>query len=692
MLLAIALGLLMAMLMPPYSPPTAVEVATFTLTSASTATAPFTVGHAFKSGDVPSGYGVTVEGAQVTPKNYWPDGSLKFAIIAGSTALTASVAKTVSVQRNSAYVSGTALTTTDLKNAMSGQTCSIDCGAFGTASWSGTDFDSPFQTWVSGHSMASWVYRKAVGSDAHLVAWIEVRYFSTGAVEVLPWIENGYLTVTSPTNKSATYSFTLGSTVRNGGGSGSAIDLKHHQRTPLVSDSALSYWLGTDPGVTPQHNAAYLQASETVPTYSATVAPGAALITALPSTFTPLQQGSFTYDTDSMPAPGFAEPIGMLPQHDVLGLVSTASTFAAIERNGYSAGRYPIYYRDEATNKPVVPLDRPGVCIPPDRGIYAAGGAYSGGTNTPAPTGGNGPVWDTAHCPSVGFMAYLVTGRFFHMETTQFAAAINYLGRANLAVQRGTAGEGYLIVDPGSIGVRDCAWAWRTLVQAITATPDSDTWRSAWTVVAQNNIDHYHTRYVAQSNNPLGYIQAGTTAYDGTLGRTAPWMHDFLTAAWGYSALQGMPLAAGYQTKLEEFFAFTAKSITHRLGTSGWAWQNPSVYTARISADSNPNWNTGAGTWYSATEAYNATYSPPPGWLASTSGNTIGDENLPGSPTAAMRSFLGNLVPAISYAVRLGASGAGAAYARLTGADNWSTLVAAQNSYPGWAISPAVAS
>ena len=44
------------------------------------------------------------------------------------------------------------------------------------------------------------MYRKQVGTDAHLVAWLEVRLFPGGLVEILPSIENGYLLVTGPTS------------------------------------------------------------------------------------------------------------------------------------------------------------------------------------------------------------------------------------------------------------------------------------------------------------------------------------------------------------------------------------------------------------------------------------------------------------------------------------------------------------
>ena len=93
---------------------------------------------------------------------------------------------------------------------------------------------------------------------------------ASGAVEVLPWVENGYINVAGPTNKSATYGFSLGGSSRFS----AAIDLKHHQRLVLVSGTALSHWLGTDPGVVPRHDPAYLMATEMVPTYRANTPAG----------------------------------------------------------------------------------------------------------------------------------------------------------------------------------------------------------------------------------------------------------------------------------------------------------------------------------------------------------------------------------------------------------------------------------
>jgi hypothetical protein len=102
------------------------------------AAAPFTIGQMFRKTDVPVGLAVAVSDgtAQVTPKNYWPDRSLEFAVIAGVAALTANISQTVTLSVGTAN-SGTALTTTNLKTT--GITAAIAAGAFGTVSSAITD-------------------------------------------------------------------------------------------------------------------------------------------------------------------------------------------------------------------------------------------------------------------------------------------------------------------------------------------------------------------------------------------------------------------------------------------------------------------------------------------------------------------------------------------------------------------------
>jgi hypothetical protein len=79
------------------------------------------------------------------------------------------------------------------------------------------------------------------------VAWLEVRAYKGGQVEVLPWIENGYLQVAGPTSKAGTASVSIGGTQRFS----QSLSLLNHQRAVLASGSTLTHWYGgTDPKIT----------------------------------------------------------------------------------------------------------------------------------------------------------------------------------------------------------------------------------------------------------------------------------------------------------------------------------------------------------------------------------------------------------------------------------------------------------
>jgi hypothetical protein len=662
---------------------TALANATFYLSGAATVkSAAYCLGYAFRRGDVPAGMAVTGDkgSIQVIPKNVWPDGSLKFAVVAGLADVTAGVDTTVGLVLIPAPTTvPNQLTTAKLRATEI--TAQIGCGAYGTVNWTGADWDAPFQSWVQGPVMSSWIYRKPVGSDPHLVAWLEVRLWSNGAVEVLPWIENGYLRVAAPTNKSATFTFTLGTSQRMS----AAIDLKHHQRTPLINGTALSYWLRLDPGVTARHNTAYLQASELVPTYQAQVAASAVAITKLPSTYTPLQAGSFNYDGDSMASPGYQDPIGLLPQHDVLYLTSDAKiAHAAVIRNGFSAGRYALHYRDETTNRPLRFSSYPTLNIGNNQGFRDNGGSTTN-SYTPTPTGGNGPGWDVAHSPSVGYLAYLVTGRWYFMEEVQFSTTANYLGNGDNQFLR-VGSKGLVKAEPGAWQTRSCAWDWRARVQALCVTPDADiALRSEFIASVEANIDYFHSRYIAQPNNPFGWIMPGEGYADGSLRVGSPWQQDFVTAAFGYSVSLGLPISTVATAKLGAFFQWKARSAVGRLGPKGAFWYvNGTPYTVQITPSSAPDYANGTGPWFESEAAvYNASYAVEPAWMGKVDG-TLAGEIMPGAD-----AMWGNLMPAIAYAVRYNVPGAKEAYARILSASNWPALRDAFNTRPVWSVAPA---
>lgn len=664
------------------------NIASFSLISATTqAAAPLSLGHAFKKGDVPAGSQVvgSIADLQVVAKNVWPDGSLKFAVISGRASLTSGIPLTVTLSIGTP-AAGAALTLVDLK--ATGVTAAIDAGAFGAASWSGTDWDANWQAWVSGPKMSSWVYRKQIGSDAHLVGFLEVRLFAGGAVEILPWIENGYLKVAGPTNKSATYTFTMGGTQRFS----AAVDLKHHARTPLISGAALSHWLGSDPGVTPRHDVAYMQATELVPTYMATrSATGLGLV----SSYTPFDKCNFIYDLDSMASGGYQAPIGLLPLHDVAYLVCTDQhelLYGAVVRNGFAAGRYCIHYRDESTVGYRIPaFTTHATLVLNTASSIKDTGASTASNYTPVPTGGYIASWDTAHCPEVGYMAYQVTGHFYHMETTQFAVASSWFN-INNNFPDVTVGIRF-VSTPGAIQTRTTAWGSRLLFHALAATPDADSVvRGELIALAERVVNYYHATYVAQANNQFGIIKPGesyTSENGDHIG--SMWQQDFFTATYGYALSMGLPISSTVSTKLSEFFHWKAKSVVGRLGVQGDFWYiNSSPYYFAMAPSPTADYTGGTGPWfaswnemYQACDAHsNAT------WFGTTEG-VLCSVDSPSDYDAWAKGLMGNMHPAIAYAVRHGAPGADAAYGRLTSASNYPSLATALDTRSGWSIKPA---
>jgi hypothetical protein len=671
---------------PPSSGPLA-----FTLTSPAAQTlAPFSLGHAFRQGDIPSGTAVASDlpNFQATVKNRWPDGSVKFAVLAGRATLTAG--RSLSVRVFSGTVSGGAnLTEQNLRET--GVTASIQFAPYGAVElanligvasaynatarrWSA----GRVMEWVSGPEMSSWIYYAPIGADPHLAAWFEVRLWRGGAVEVLPWIENGYLNVPGPTSKSGTATFVLGRTQRYTG----AIDLPHHCRVVLAGGTTFSHWLGVDPQVVPRHDAPYLQATRLVPAYYGAIAPTSGLWSRLASTYAPLAQANFP---NAIGTAGYHPSIGLLPEWDVAYLTSFGDPRAltAITINGYAAGRYATHYRDETTNRPFRFTSYPNLVLNGANSGVPGSGASSRSTYTPAASGTAPPAWATSHHPSVGFMAYLVTGRWYFMEEAQFSATIGFLKQTDEARQ---FAKGILRTNVGANTTRGAAWSLRTLAQACCVTPDDDsTLRGELLGSFEENVGFYHATYVAQRSNPQGVCApySDYTAGDGKY-MHAMWMEDFLTAAWGYAADLGLGISAGGRSRLDAFFSWKAQSIVGRLGgetATEYNYRDAAQYNVAVAPADSVDWAGGTGPWYADWgQVYQA---------------TVGRANLPSADTSLRgayfpdpTSYWGDLQPAIAYAVDRQVPGALGAYQRMAAAQNWGQIVAGWSGNPVWGVKP----
>lgn len=651
-------------------------ITTFILNSPVTnAAAPFTIGHAFKKGHIPAGKQVVADIAdfQCVPKNYWDDGSLKIAVLSGKASLTAGVDKIITLSIG-VPAAGTALTITDLKATSA--TATITAGAFGSAAWATTGWDTPFKTWISGPKMSSWIYRKQVGTDTHLVAWLEVRLYSGGAVEILPFVENGYLKVAAPINKVEVITFVMNGTERFN----LTLDIKAHARTVLINGTYLSHWSITDPQVFPRHDKEYAFSTKLIPTYYHDTPVGASTVTGLPTTFVPFQRGNWQA---AMGSGGFQADIGIIPNHDALYFTcGDKKTYQGVIRNAFGAGRYRIHYRDETTNRPLKFSQYPNLVLTASGGGTGNPGTSSTNDRTPAESGGTTAAWSISHHPSIAYTAYLISGWHYFIEEMQFAVTLQFL----MQVDGGRGYTKYLIKpNAGANQTRGAAWGLRTLAQASVVTPDDDVLAVEFRNAIKENIDYSHAKYLGQPNNAYGFVHPYTNygaAGEGL--RASSFQTDFFTAAIGFMKAVEPTLDLPTQAKLTEFFAWKAKSIIGRLGGTG-----PGEFLYRDAADYEfplgPNlltatdFETGTGPFYSGFgESWDKLY---PTGVREEGDLRGGNFPIPGS-------YWANLNPAISYAVEHKVPGAVEAYNRLVGASNWHLQDAAYVNYPVYGIAP----
>lgn len=690
---------------PAPSPPAAAGSSGVTLASTAGVTSqPVAFGMALAQGDFPSTSGITVQGlqgGQVNVQTTWPDGSARFALVSGIATVAAAGTLACTLARGTA-TSGAALTTSDLQTAAG--TVTIGAGAFGSASWSGSDWASPFRVICTGPTMSSWVYRKPIGSDAHLVAWLEVRLFVGGALEVLPWVENGYINVASPTNKSETYTFTLGGTQREA----IAMDVPARTRAVLVTGTKLAHWLGTAPDLTVKHDAAYMMSTGVVPYYAK--ASTDSVVSAWTDTITsPQEQGRYP---TGMGSAGAHPSIGLLPQWDALYLTNgSAKTWRVLQQQAYRAGRYGIYYRDESTNRVPRATDHSTRVFGGTSGISDQG-ASTTSSGAAAQTGTAPPTYKISHAPSMGYMAALVTGRWFHAETMQFAAAMQGFIQSD---QYRTWTSGVMAYRVRSyMQARGFGWAIRTLAQACVVTPDGDALRTELQSHLNQTVAYNHAQFVAQSHNPFGWMTDYTPdlspAFAGGPQLGQPFMQDFIMQSLGY-ARQALADGITESAKLAAWYAWAANSVIGRMGGTGsteWLYRDAEFgYQITISPSTFPDWATGTGPWYSDwgaawTATFSTTYAglsgrtvqggftSPYDWTPQS--KTLGDGSLRGGEIGNDSNYWHNFQPALAYAVEHNVAGARDAWAKLVSAPNYASGVEAfAASNPIWSVYPRAA-
>lgn len=604
-------------------------ITSFTLTSTGTGTKPFMTGIAFAEGDAPTTITTSLAGTyQVTIKSLWPDSSVKHAIIAGYATLTADTPSTVSVYAASTSPSGTDLTAADIATAA--PTASVQCGAIGTVNLSSL-LATPFRTWVSGPKMVEAHYRAAVGADATLQVWFHVRLYASGEMWVRAVVENGYLDVATVNKSYVPTVIVNGTTIYSNGGS----SLTHYGHTRWSAES----WYSTDPVVTPALNTTYLISTKLVPNYWKRN-PSASALNGLAQTYAPNGSGGWTLN---MGDTGFQNQIGLLPLWDALYVTSSADSraYKSVLANAKALNSYPMTWSDSTTKVTILPASW---------STWTVDGAGQGGENG---WSAGTLTWDVAHQGSGGYLAYIITGDFYYLETMADQAALIYL------VTTSSLGSGTSRQIRGQ--TRGAAWAIRTLSQYAGIAPTGDAIAAEYRSLLSSNIDTYKTIKDGLSGVGIGYLYEYSLEVYGD-GIVAPWQQHFFMQSLGMGS-DLKPLAN--MTNYNEVRDWIYRGASGILGDSnGFCFTSASLYNIKISNST----STTPSTWYSTWATV----------FTNTSGTATCNNTLAGTsgsdPAAASTGYWGNLLPGIAYAVDDEASGASASWLRLTGAANWSSV------------------
>jgi hypothetical protein len=628
---------------------------------------PFAFGHVFAEGDVPGGQVAIGSGGtdwQCSPMTYWPDGSLRHAIIAGRATCTAGTDKVLTLTAG-ASPGGTALTEAGLASAL--PTTTIAAGAFTWTLNSSVSTSDLHRTVCTGPVMSNFIYRKAVTGSNHLVLWADVRVYIGGNVEVFPWVENAYFLQASPANDVRTYTVTIGGVQRFT----QSIDVKHHTRVPLLNASSpvsFSYWTGTDPQIVPKHDSQYLRDSKMVPNYSG-VTPSSTTLNALQQTYTP---NTLAGVDSSMGVAGTSTAILNRPDAAYV-ITGDARAWKAATVFALSGGSWSSHYRSEITNEPFSFSTYPNASLQ---------GQVS--PTVPEGTGGANGTHVTSHQPSYGYLTWLLSGRWWFLDEMLLWGGWNYLWQN--VTPRGGA-NGVFCTNEGSNTDRGAAWALRTLAQGLAALPTSHPLYTERKTSWEANMAFYATGN-SNSNGGIGVNTLGVQGFYGLFSTTsvyatgnsstnmygAGWMqnmfHGVMGFTWDLSLLQSSTSQTNHQTVRDFGYTMPVMLAGDGLGNN-WSYRNFTVLEL--------NWGVMGGTYYSSWDGAYAIYKT--GRSISLPAGT----DLYYGPTAfadggSMFPYFGQALTALAYAVEHGKVGAAEGWNRVTNASNFSTIMATTNS------------
>ena len=496
--------------------------------------APVTFGHAFKAGDVPATRGLAAKLSdgtdiplQLDSKATHPDGSLRHAIVTLNLPVLAGGA-TQSVRLASAGVTGgTAVSLSDLLATSFDASASLRVG---TTSYSASarnllQTTTP-KTWLSGPQVSEWIVGGPVTTASgipheHLTVYFHVRaYAGLNRVRVDTVVENNWTLVPNPRDFTYDVTLRLGDVTTY-----SQAGLTHYQHARWHKRA----WWGGDPQIHAKLDTRYLQDSKAIPKYE-TLTPTEAFLNSVRQSTPPMDKGD---QTQYMSQAGGQDAIGPLPRWDAVYAVSgDRRAYNYMMANADGGAVYPVHFRDELTKLPVTIDSYPGADL---------NGSSSSDPIIPRSSTANlNDPGGSSHRPSIGYLAYLVSGDYFYLEEMQFWNSYDLMWASS-----GARGGSYGYGGDGATGIwytgslRGQAWAYRNLAQVASITPDADPLKAYFNTKLNNNLAYDKWQYVdgnGPHSNSLGMMyQAGRDEPGSRVyGEYRMWYDNFISWTFQY--------------------------------------------------------------------------------------------------------------------------------------------------------------
>ncbi|MCY1065660.1 hypothetical protein OV090_12840 [Nannocystis sp. RBIL2] len=632
---------------------------------------PWTIGHFFAEGDIPSEARIAadVDEFQAVVRNRWPDGSVKFAVLSGRCDFTAGTPRIVKLSRV-AEASDPAPAITEAELVAAAPDLGIQVGMLGAVSLASA-LGNPVQQILSGPVASEWRYRLDI--DDQLVVWLFVRLYKGGAVETLVSVENGWFDYTGATNKIGRVVAT--SQDKTLYDSTSELDIKHHTRIVCTDGHSGKLWLDADPQIVVAHDPAYLQQSGAVPAFLAESI-NETLFDNLADNYVPYAQHNLP--GDALGSGGDSPSIGWLSQWDATYVVSAAPrALQSVLVNSFASGAWSVHIREAATNAPPTFAAHPDAKLPQSTGDMYGGRAYFSGQY--------GTDWDISHGWLPGYVAYLVTGDWWHLEELQYF--VKWVHFSTSVESRGGA-AGLMV---RSLQPRGTAWQIRNCGMAAAITPDDDPEHLGYAGAVGASLAWmrgFHT-------NALGVVIEPDQVYWGDIGGERTWMSDYVvgSVAW---VLDLKVVEATHEADATAFMEWMGKGLVQRMsdGTNpeGWHWayQAYSPILSTFAFPENQDQAKFDANWGIAFERFAGRPNGPDlddGNIHATNWDTLGFEGMP-VKQAFGGDYFEYAMCALAQCVNRQVEGAEAAFARIAQASNFPACRAALAGDPRWGIAP----